>query len=220
MNKKCPEIDFIWLKIARLDSNEVRILLYLHIMMFLLLMKRFCIWLPTIILLLIPIAFFMFHACGYEVYIVNGEKYPWIVNSEELLKVDSLSNNSMELLMSLKRNGLVLSPQEYTNHTYNFFSWLLTILVAVIGIVVLVFGLNVDKKIETIINSHLKTKWLELMRIDKEVDATIGGIIDDKIGSGLSDISHDLEELSKRVKKLEDTSIRFETTDNDGTAND
>jgi len=176
-------------------------------------MKRFCIWLPTIILLLIPIAFFMFHACGYEVYIVNGEKYPWIVNSEELLKVDSLSNNSMGLLMSLKRDGLVLSPQEYTNHTY-------TILVAVIGIVVLVFGLNVDKKIETIINSHLKTKWLELMRIDKEVDATIGGIIDDKIGSGLSDISHDFEELSKRVRKLEDTSIRFETTDNDGTAND
>ena len=174
-------------------------------------MKRFCIWLPTIILLLIPIAFFIFHACGYEVYIVNGEKYPWIVNSEELLKVDSLSNNSMELLMSLKRDGLVLSPQEYTNHTYNFFSWLLTILVAVIGIVVLVFGLNVDKKIETIINSHLKTKWLELMRIDKEVDATIGGIIDDKIGSGLSDISHDFEELSKRVRKLEDTSIRFET---------
>ena len=38
--------------------------------------------------------------------------------------------------------------------------------------------------------------------------------------SGLSDISHDLEELGKRIKKLEDTSIRFETTDNDGTAND
>lgn len=91
---------------------------------------------------------------------------------------------------------------------------------AVIGIVVLVFGLNVDKKIETIINSHLKTKWLELMRVDKEVDATIGGIIDDKISSGLSDISHDLEELGKRIKKIEDTSIRFETTDNDGTAND
>ena len=188
--------------------------------MVLLLMKRFCTWLPTIILVLIPIAFFLFHACGYEVYIVNGEKYPWVVNSEELLKVDSLSNNSMELLTSLKRDGLVLSPQEYTNHTSNFFSWLLTILVAVIGIVVLVFGLNVDKKIETIINSHLKTKWLELMRVDKEVDATIGGIIDDKISSGLSDISHDLEELGKRIKKLEDTSIRFETTDNDGTAND
>ena len=130
-------------------------------------MKRFCTWLPTIILVLIPIAFFLFHACGYEVYIVNGEKYPWVVNSEELLKVDSLSNNSMELLTSLKRDGLVLSPQEYTNHTYNFFSWLLTILVAVIGIVVLVFGLNVDKKIETIINSHLKTKWLELMRSEE-----------------------------------------------------
>lgn len=79
----------------------------------------------------------------------------------------------------------------------------------------LVFGLNVDKKIETFINSHLKTKWLELMRIDKEVDATIGGIIDDKIGNGLSDISHDFEELRKRVIKLEDTSIRFETTEND-----
>lgn len=177
-------------------------------------------WLPTIILLLIPVAFFIFHACGYEVYIVNGEKYPWIINSEELLKVDSLSNNSTELLLSLKRDGLVLSPQEYTNHTYNFFSWLLTILVAVIGIVVLVFGLNVDKKIETNINSHLKIKWLELMRIDKEVDATIGGIIDDKIGNGLSDISHNLEELKKRVGNLEDTSIRFETTDNNGTEND
>lgn len=177
-------------------------------------------WLPTIILLLIPIAFLTFHACGYEVYIINGDKYPWVVNSEELLEADSLSNSSMELLISLKRDGLVLSPQEYTNHTYNFFSWLLTILVAIIGIVVLVFGLNVDKKIETIINSHLKTKWLELMRIDKEVDATIGGIIDDKIGSALSDISHDFEELSKRVRTLEDTSIRFETTDNDGTAND
>ena len=69
----------------------------------------------------------------------------------------------MELLTSLKRDGLVLSPQEYTNHTYNFFSWLLTILVAVIGIVVLVFGLNVYKKIETIINSHLKTKWLNFV---------------------------------------------------------
>jgi hypothetical protein len=183
-------------------------------------MKKFCTWLPTIILLLVPIAFLIFHAYGYEFYIVNGEKYPWIVNSEELLKVDSLSKNSMGLLISLKQDGLVLSPQEYTNHTYNFFSWLLTILVAVIGIVMLVFGLNIDKKIETTINSHLKTKWLELMRIDKEVDATIGGIIDDKIDSGLSDISHDLEELSKRVRKLEDTSIRFETTDNDGTAND
>lgn len=202
------------------DSNEFIIYLSLRIMIFLLFMKRFCMWLPTIILLLIPVAFFIFHACGYEVYIVNGEKYPWIINSEELLKVDSLSNNSMELLLSLKRDGLVLSPQEYTNHTYNFFSWLLTILVAVIGIVVLVFGLNVDKKIETNINSHLKTKWLELMRIDKEVDATIGGIIDDKIGNGLSDISHDFEELQKRVRKLEDTSIRFETTDNDGTEND
>lgn len=125
----------------------------------------------------------------------------------------------MELLMLLKKEGLVLSPQEYTNHTYNFFSWLLTILVAVIGIVVLVFGLNVDKKIETIINTHLKTKWLELMRIDKEVDKTIGGIIDDKIGNGLYDISLDLEKLQNRVQKLEDTSIRFETTDNNGTAN-
>lgn len=38
------------------------------------------------------------------------------------------------------------------------------------------------------------------MRVDKEVDATIGGIIDDKISSGLSDISHDLEELGKRIK--------------------
>ena len=121
--------------------------------------------------------------------------------------------------MLLKKEGLVLSPQEYTNHTYNFFSWLLTILVAVIGIVVLVFGLNVDKKIETIINTHLKTKWLELMRIDKEVDKTIGGIIDDKIGNGLYDISLDLEKLQNRVQKLEDTSIRFETTDNNGTAN-
>ena len=144
---------------------------------------------------------------------------PWIINSEELLQVDSMSNNSMELLMLLKKEGLVLSPQEYTNHTYNFFSWLLTILVAVIGIVVLVFGLNVDKKIETIINTHLKTKWLELMRIDKEVDKTIGGIIDDKIGNGLYDISLDLEKLQNRVQKLEDTSIRFETTDNNGTAN-
>ncbi len=177
-------------------------------------------WLPTFTLLLIPIAFLIFHACGYEVYVVNGEKYPWVVNSEELLKTDSLSNNSMELLISLKRDGLVLSPQEYTNHTYNFFSWLLTILVAVIGIVILVFGLNVDKKIGTIINSHLKTKWLELMRIGKEVDATIGGIIDDKIGNGLSDISHDIEELQKKVKKLEDTSIRFATTDDNGTEND
>ena len=102
--------------------------------MVLLLMKRFCTWLPTIILVLIPIAFFLFHAYGYEVYIVNGEKYPWVVNSEELLKVDSLSNNSMELLTSLKRDGLVLSPQEYTNHKYNFFSWLLTILVAELGL--------------------------------------------------------------------------------------
>lgn len=59
------------------------------------------------------------------------------------------------------------------------------------------------------------------MRIDKEVDATIGGIIDDKIGSALSDISHDFEDLSKRVKKLEeDKSICFETIDNDGTTND
>lgn len=177
------------------------------------------VWLPSIILLLIPIGFLILHAGGYEVYIVNGEKYPWIINSEELLQVDSMSNNSMELLMLLKKEGLVLSPQEYTNHTYNFFSWLLTILVAVIGIVVLVFGLNVDKKIETIINTHLKTKWLELMRIDKEVDKTIGGIIDDKIGNGLYDISLDLEKLQNRVQKLEDTSIRFETTDNNGTAN-
>ena len=83
----------------------------------------------------------------------------------------------------------------------------------------LVFGWNGDKKIETIINTHLKTKWLELMRIDKEVDKTIGGIIDDKIGNGLYDISLDLEKLQNRVQKLEDTSIRFETTDNNGTAN-
>lgn len=183
-------------------------------------MKRFCMWLPTITLLLIPIAFLIFHACGYEVYIVNGEKYPWIVNSEELLKVDSLNNNSTELLLSLKQDGLVLSPQEYTNHTYNFFSWLLTILVAVIGIVVLAFGLNIDKKIETIINSHLKTKWLELMKIDKEVDATIGGIIDDKIRDGLSEFSHDLEEIKEKVRQLAETSIHFKTIDNDGTEND
>ncbi len=188
-------------------------------MIFVLLMKRFCAWLPTILLLLIPIAFIILHACGYEVYIVNGEKYPWVVNSEELLKIDSLSSNSKELLMLLKQDGLVLSPQEYANHTYNFFSWLLTILVAVVGIVVLVFGLNVDKKIELIINTHLKSKWLELMRIDKEVDATIGGIIDDKIGSALSDISQEFEELHEKVEKLEKTSIRFTTKEDDGTTN-
>lgn len=83
--------------------------------------NRIGMWLPIILLLIIPIAFLIFHACGYEIYIVNGEKYPWIVNSEELLKIDSLNNNSVELLLSLKRDGLVLSPQEYANHTYNFF---------------------------------------------------------------------------------------------------
>ncbi len=181
--------------------------------------NRIGMWLPIILLLIIPIAFLIFHACGYEIYIVNGEKYPWIVNSEELLKIDSLNNNSVELLLSLKRDGLVLSPQEYANHTYNFFSWLLTILVAVIGIVVLVFGFNVEKKIEANLNLHLKIKWLELMRTDKEVDSTIGGIIDDKIGNGLFDISQNFEELQKRVEKLEDTSIRFETNNN-GTEND
>lgn len=183
-------------------------------------MKRFYIWLPTVILLLIPVAFLLFHIFGYEVYIVNGEKYPWIVNSEELLKMDSLNNTSTELLLSLKRDGLVLSPQEYTNHTYNFFSWLLTILVAVIGIVILIVWWDIDKRIEITTNSQIKTKWLELMRTDKEVDATIGGIIDDKIVNELSDISHDFEELQKRVIKLEDTSIRFITQDNDGTEND
>ena len=91
--------------------------------------------------------------------------------------------------------------------------------VAVVGIVVLVFGLNVDKKIELIINTHLKSKWLELMRIDKEVDATIGGIIDDKIGSALSDISQEFEELHEKVEKLEKTSIRFTTKEDDGTTN-
>lgn len=83
----------------------------------------------------------------------------------------------------------------------------------------LVFGFNVEKKIEANLNLHLKIKWLELMRTDKEVDSTIGGIIDDKIGNGLFDISQNFEELQKRVKKLEDTSIRFETNNN-GTEND
>ena len=70
-------------------------------MIFVTLMKRFCAWLPTILLMLIPVAFIILHACGYEVYIVNGEKYPWVVNSEELLKIDSLSSNSMQLVKSL-----------------------------------------------------------------------------------------------------------------------
>lgn len=42
-------------------------------MIFVTLMKRFCAWLPTILLMLIPVAFIILHACGYEVYIVNGE---------------------------------------------------------------------------------------------------------------------------------------------------
>lgn len=166
-------------------------------------------WLPIILLLLIPIAFLVSHVFGYEIYIINSDKYPWIIDSEHFLLNDSLSKTNLELLLTLKQEGLVLSPQEYTNHTFNFFSWLLTILVSIIGIVVLVFALNVEKKIDTTLNVQLKSKWLELMRIDKEVDSTIGGIIDDKIEGSVSDLSYKMESLDEKIKGIEQNYVKF-----------
>ena len=178
-------------------------------------MKKFCEWLPYILLLLIPIILLVMYACGYEIFIVNGEKYPWIVNTERLIAIDTLSNSPVELLETLKKEGLVLSPQEYSNHTHSFFSWLLTILVAVIGIVVLVFGINIDKKIEGTLSTHLKAKWLELMRIDKEVDSTIGGIIDDKVTEATSELPDKISAIEKRLKELEDNAITFHSNENE-----
>ncbi len=173
--------------------------------------KKICEWLPLILLLLIPIALLIMHTMNYGIYIINSEKYPWIINTEkvsEIAQADSVSSSSLELLNNLKKEGLVISPQEFTNHTFNFFSWLLTVLVAVIGIVVLIFGFNIERKIETMLDNRLKIKWLELMRVDKEVDSTIGGIIDDKIEQSMSD---DLKSISDRLQKIEDTTITFKT---------
>lgn len=109
-------------------------------------MRRFREWLPIMVLFIIPIVFLILHAIGYQVYIIDGEKYPWIINTDKIIAADSTHHSYVELLTSLEQKGLVLSPQEFTNNTYNFFSWLLTILVTVISIVAIFFGISIDKK--------------------------------------------------------------------------
>lgn len=178
-------------------------------------MKKFCEWLPCILLLLIPIVLLVMHMFGYEIYIMNSQKYPWVINTDLLVNVDSLSNSPVEVLSTLQKEGFVLSPQEYNNHTYHFFSWLLTILVAVIGIVVLVFGISIDRKIETMLNTHLKAKWLELMRVDKEVDSTIGGIIDDKVSEATSELPDQIIDIEGRLRNLETNAITFSSSEDE-----
>lgn len=163
-------------------------------------------WLPIIILLLIPISLLLLHCLGYELFIYNTSELPAIVNTE-IVTADTSDVACVHLLNDMRQQGVILSPQEYTNHVFNFFSWLLTILVAIIGIVIIFVGFNVDKKIESTLDSHLKKKWLELMKIDKEVDSTIGGIIDDKVEDAVLSYSQSIE---KRLSAIEKTAITFE----------
>lgn len=164
-------------------------------------------WLPTIILFLIPITWLVLHCLGYEIFIYDTREFPAIVNNVDKIMADTTNLKSVDLFINMRNQGLVLSPQEYTNHVFNFFSWLLTILVAIIGIVIIFVGFNVDKKIELTLDGHLKKKWLELMKIDKEVDSTIGGIIDDKVEDAILSYSQSIE---KRLSSIEKTAVTFE----------
>jgi hypothetical protein len=152
------------------------------------------------------------HTCGHRIYIVNEDKYPWIINSDVIAQLDTAYVSTVDLLTDLKKEGLVLSPQEFTSQTHSYFSWLLTVLVAVIGILTLVFGYNIDKRIKEILDKNIKNKWLELMRVDKEVDSTIGGVIDDHIDAAISDIKSEIGSLKERLDSIEGTAITF--TDN------
>jgi len=185
-------------------------------------------WLPSLcsVLLLLVFAMVCLQTCGHRVYIIDGEKYPWIVNAELVARLDTTYTSTARLLAGLEKEGLVMSPQEFTNHTHSFFSWLLTVLVAVIGIMALAFGYNVDKRIkETVgeiekkiadsVGNTIKSKWLELMRVDKEVDSTIGGIIDDKIGETVSDIKNEFESMKKRLDEIGKADIIFTDENNE-----
>lgn len=185
-------------------------------------------WLPSLcsVLLLLVFAMVCLQTCGHRVYIIDGEKYPWIVNEEVVARLDTTYTSTAKLLAGLEKEGLVMSPQEFTNHTHSFFSWLLTVLVAVIGIMALAFGYNVDKRIkETVgeikdkiddsVGKTIKSKWLELMRVDKEVDSTIGGIIDDKIDEAFSDTEVELQIMKKRIREIGRTAITFTDENNE-----
>ncbi len=187
-------------------------------------MKNLCrYWLPVLsrVSILLIFAMLLLRSCGRHIYVVNSEKYPWVVNQEVAARLDTTYNTTVNLLKGLQKEGLVLSPQEFTNHTHSFFSWLLTILVAVIGLMALAFGYNVDKrvkeavgeikeKVDDSVEKNIKSKWLELMRVDKEVDSTIGGIIDDKIEEALQRTNEKLESMGKQLSKLENSTMILE----------
>lgn len=187
-------------------------------------MKNFCrYWLPALSFVLILLIFTMvlLQSCGYHIYVVNSERYPWVMNQEVIARLDTTYTSTANLLNGLQKEGLVLSPQEFTNHTHSFFSWLLTVLVAVIGLMALAFGYNVDKRIkETVgeikekvddtVDKKIKSKWLELMRVDKEVDSTIGGIIDDKIEESISSIKEELHLINQQIRGLTGSAMIFE----------
>ena len=187
-------------------------------------MKTFCrYWLPALsfVLMLLIFTMVLLQSCGYHVYIVNSEKYPWVVNQELIARLDTTYSSTVNLLNGLQKEGLVLSPQEFTNHTHSFFSWLLTVLVAVIGLMALAFGYNVDKrikesvgeiqeKVDDTVDKKIKSKWLELMRVDKEVDSTIGGMIDDKIEEAISSTKEELFSMNQQLRGLKGSSMILE----------
>jgi hypothetical protein len=148
-----------------------------------------------IIFVVITIAVFMFchrhNAVIHPVYIGNIEAVKDSITLPEIqMKLDAIKQ--------LKEQGILLTPQEYTNNVVNYYNTIITFLIALLAL----FSLVTFFHLKFITSDEVKKNATELLRKSPDVQKIILDNIKGKIDELLFDASERIAILEDEVKKL------------------
>jgi len=145
-----------------------------------------------ILVVLIIVVFMLCHKHNLAIHPV------YIGNIEAIKDSIALPEMQMKLdaIKQLKEQGVLLTPQEYTNNVVNYYNTIITLLIALLA----VFSLVTFFHLKFITTDEVKKNTTELLRKSPDVQGIILENIKGKIDELLFDVSERIATLEVEVK--------------------
>lgn len=140
-------------------------------------------------------ALFYFNTFNYEIKIINP-------NSNSSITAQM---NKMQLIRELEREGVLLTPQEYTSNVINYYNTVLTILAALL----IIFSIVSYVHLKYISEEQLYKVFQNAMKKDKDFDKyvtdTIFGRAESKFAktSMYDELIEKVNDLNNRLSSIE-----------------
>lgn len=131
----------------------------------------------------------------HPIHIANIEAMHDSIPIEEI-------NTKIEAINKLKEQGVLLTPQEYTNNVVNYYNTIITFLVALLAI----FSLVTFVHLKFITVDEVKKQVKELLRKSPDIQDILIGNTKGRIDELLFDTTERIEKLEVELKDLKESS--------------